>query len=63
MSLRAEQMRSGAEDCELLYLLKDRAAAQAQRLLDQVMRSFTDYETDPAAFDRAYEALLTALDS
>lgn len=63
MSLRAEQMRSGAEDCELLYLLKDRDAAQAQRLLDHVMRSFTDYETDPIAFDRAYEALLTALDS
>ena len=62
MSIRAEQMRAGAEDYELLYLLKDRDPVRAQQILDGIMRSFTDYETNPIAFDRAYQALLTALD-
>jgi len=62
MSIRAEQMRMGAEDCELLYWIAQRDRALADDLCAGAFTSFNDYVADPAAFERNYVRLLEAAD-
>lgn len=63
MSVRAERMRSGAEDCELLWMISDRDKAKADALCTNVMQSFNEYETGIAAFESNYVKLLETADS
>jgi len=63
MSLRAELMRSGVEDCNLLWMVSDKDKAKADELCLNVMRAFDDYETDIAAFEANYIKLLEAADN
>jgi len=61
-SMRHETMRDAVEDFELLTLLAERDAARAAALAERVVRAFTDYERDPAAFQRVRFELLQALE-
>jgi len=60
-SMRHEVMRDGVEDYELLVQLRQREAAQAGEIANKVIRTFTDYERDPAAFRAVRRELLAAL--
>lgn len=60
-SVRFEMMRAGCEDYELLGLLSAVAPQKAEAIWKRCVRSFTDYETDTAAFEAAYVDLLQAL--
>ena len=62
MSVRAERMRTGAEDCELLWMIADRDKAAADELCKGVMRAFDDYTADPCLFEDNYIRLLEAAD-
>jgi len=62
MSIRAEAMRLGAEDFELLRLIAARDQAKADVLCQSVLRSFDDYTTDIALFEKTYESILHTLD-
>jgi hypothetical protein len=61
-SMRHETMRDAVEDYELLALLAERDAAAAAALAGRVVRAFTDYERDPAAFQSVRLELLQALE-
>jgi len=63
MSIRAEQMRLGVEDCELLWMLEKADKAKADALCENVMRRFDDYTVDPLAFEANYIKLLNAADA
>lgn len=60
-SVRFEAMRAGCEDYELLYMLQQKDARTADRLIKRCIRSFTDYAEDAEIFSRVYEELLFAL--
>jgi hypothetical protein len=60
-SIRHEAMRDGIEDCELLKLLAARDPGRARDLAGSVVRTFTDYEREPAAFREVRRALLKTL--
>lgn len=62
LSIRAEQMRAGLEDCELLLAIAKKDKAKADALCTNVMRAFDDYTTDIAAFEENYLKLLQAAD-
>lgn len=61
LSMRLEAMRAGVEDYELLRTLRDHDPELAEDILASCMKSFTEVDTDPAAFDRAYRRLLEAV--
>jgi len=63
MSVRAERMRTGAEDCELLHMIADKDKAKADALCTNVLKSFDEYTTDVKAFDANYIKLLEAADA
>lgn len=61
LSMRLEAMRAGVEDYELLQSLRDHNPELAEDILSSCMKSFTEVNTDPAAFDRVYRRLLEAV--
>ena len=63
MSVRAERIRTGAEDCELLYIIADKDKAKADALCANVLTSFDTYTTDVNVFDTNYIKLLEAADA
>jgi hypothetical protein len=60
-SIRLEAMREGIEDYELLRVLKEKNPAEADRLANQAIRSFTDYMRDVPGFRGIEHQLLEAL--
>jgi hypothetical protein len=60
-SIRLEAMREGIEDYELLRVLKEKNPAEAERLVNQAIRSFTDYVRDVPGFRGTERQLLEAL--
>ena len=60
-SIRLEAMREGIEDYELLRVLRQKNPAEAERLSQAAVTSFTEYVRDPAAFRRIERRLLEAL--
>jgi len=62
MSIRAEQMRLGCEDCELLWMVEKADKRKADTLCKTVMRAFDDYTVDVDVFEANYRALLCAAD-
>jgi len=60
-SIRFEAMREGIEDYELLRLLKTKNPAEANRLAEAAIVSFTEYVRDPVAFRKLQRELLDAL--
>jgi len=62
MSIRAEAMRMGAEDCELLYIVADQDPEKANALCSEVFTAFNEYSTDPKAFAANAILLLEAAD-
>lgn len=60
--MRMEAARRGAEDAALLRQLLRRDPAAHALLVDRVFRSNTDYNDDPAEFDRVYEEFLRSLE-
>ena len=60
-SMRFEAQREGAEDCELLRMLKRRSPRKAETILRSVIHSFTDYANDVGVFRKARRKLLQAL--
>lgn len=60
-SIRLEAMREGIEDYELLRALKAKNPTQADQLAKAVIRDFTDYIRDPAAFRKLERQLLEEL--
>jgi len=60
-SIRFEAMREGIEDYELLRLLKTKNPAEANRLAEAAIVSFTEYVRDPVAFRKLQRELLEAL--
>jgi hypothetical protein len=61
-SIRHEAMRDGVEDYELLHTLSKTKPALAKAIADRIVRSFTDYERDPAQFRNVRLELLEAMD-
>jgi hypothetical protein len=60
-SIRLETMREGIEDYELLMSLRQKNPAMAEQLSQAVIKSFTHYVRDPAAFRVIERRLLEAL--
>jgi hypothetical protein len=54
-------MRQTSQDYEMLHMLQQRGG-DSKALCRQLVRGFTDYETDPAKFARARHRLMTELD-
>nr|MDD6335281.1 DUF4091 domain-containing protein [bacterium] len=63
MSVRAERMRAGAEDCEMLYMIDDADHDKAMEICFGALRAFDDYTTDVAVFEQNYIRLLEACDA
>lgn len=59
-SIRMETLLAGIEDYELLQELKANNGAEAHRLAQQVIPSFTGYVRDPAQFRKVELQLLSA---
>ncbi|MBQ8600276.1 MAG: DUF4091 domain-containing protein [Clostridia bacterium] len=62
MSIRAEQMRAGLEDCELLLAIAEKDPAKADELCTNVMCAFDDYTTDVLKFEENYRCILNTAD-
>jgi hypothetical protein len=60
-SIRYEALRDGAEDYELMRLLRAQDRIAAERLVSLAVHSFTDYVRDPALFREIERSLLEAL--
>lgn len=60
-SIRYEQMREGIMDYELLSMLKEKDAARATQLVNQVVFDFDSYETNVSVFQSIRKELLEAL--
>ncbi len=61
-SIRSHAQRAGAEDWELLNIVKKKNHALAEALVARACRSFNDYETDPAKLAAIRHDLLAAAD-
>ncbi len=60
--MRMEAARRGAEDAALLILLRHKDEEAHDALVQQVFRSNSDYNDDPAFFESVYEELLKKLE-
>ena len=60
-SMRLEAERRGAEDAALLYALLERDPAAHDALIRRILRSFNDYDSDPAMLEALHETLLQSL--
>lgn len=61
-SMRAHIQRSGAEDWELLNIIKEHDSELCQQLIAQGCRTFDDYETDSLVIDRLQLTILETVD-
>jgi len=59
-SIRMETFLAGIEDYELLHQLQTEHPAEASRLANRAIASFTDYVRDPVAFRKIESELLAA---
>ncbi|MFI3200358.1 MAG: DUF4091 domain-containing protein [Eubacteriales bacterium] len=62
LSMRLEAQRQGAEDCELLNLLKVKNYDVYQEILGSTFRKNDDYNADPTDFEETYCKLLQHLE-
>lgn len=62
-SIRLEALRDGVEDFELLKLLEKKDLKKARAICDSVVRSLTDYTSDPGEFRKARARLIKSLES
>lgn len=62
LSIRAELMRAGLEDCELLLAIAKKDKSKADKLCTNVMRAFDDYTTDVLKFEENYRRILEVAD-
>lgn len=60
-SMRAEMMKCGSEDYELLALLASRGEEAADAVCGLVFRAFDDCDNTPEVFEAAHDRLLEAL--
>ena len=60
-SVRLEAQREGAEDYELLKMLRDRRPSAAEKIILRVVQGFDQYTKDPAVLREARRQLLVAL--
>lgn len=61
LGMRLEAQRRGAEDYELLLLLKSSKPMEYERLMKKTLRSFSDYNADTEAFEETRRELLSLL--
>ncbi|MEG1925596.1 MAG: DUF4091 domain-containing protein [Ruthenibacterium sp.] len=61
LSMRLEASRRGAEDAELLQVLRDKNTVKHDALVARVFRTNTDYNDNPEEFETVSEDLLRAL--
>lgn len=61
-SVRYEAQRKGAEDYELLKLIKERDMGIYNKLINRVFRSNNDYLRDAAEFEKIREEMLSILE-
>ena len=61
-TIRSHAQRAGAEDWELLQILKQYAPEEAAALVERGCRTFTDYERDGDVVDAIRRDILAALD-
>ncbi|MGL4344930.1 MAG: DUF4091 domain-containing protein [Cellulosilyticaceae bacterium] len=61
LSMRLEAQRRGAEDCELLNMLRDRDFERYTEIISSVFQDNQHYNSDVDAFEKYYEMLLEAL--
>lgn len=59
--MRAEMMKCGSEDYELLALLASRGEAAADAVCRSVFRAFDDCDNTPEVFEAAHDRLLEVL--
>lgn len=60
-SIRFEALRDGVEDFEMLRLLQRKDPGTADKVMNCVMRSWTDYTLDPVHFHKARMQMLKQL--
>ena len=61
-SIRAHAQRSGAEDWELISIIKEKDAKFADEIVEKACRTFNDYERDWETFDKLKLAILNEAD-
>lgn len=61
ISMRLESQRQGAEDCELLNILREKDFSVYQNLMKNVFRSNSEYNSNIDDFEKSYDDLLGAL--
>ena len=61
-SIRAHAQRAGAEDWELLSIIKEKDPKTAELLVERACRTFDDYERDFRVFDELKRAVLEEAD-
>ena len=61
-SMRAEMMKSGTEDYEMLRTLAEKDPVKADAVCSSVFRAFNDCDNDPTVFDNARGMLIDALE-
>ena len=61
-SIRAHVQRAGAEDWELISIIKNNAPNTADELVERACRTFNDYERDWSVFDALRREILTEAD-
>jgi len=61
ISMRLESQRQGAEDCELLNILREKDFSTYQKLVKNVFKTNSDYNSNVNDFEQSYDELLMAL--
>ena len=61
ISMRLEAQRRGAEDCELLNLLREKDMVAYNEIISHVFKSNQEYLSNTNEFELWYERLLCAL--
>ena len=61
-SMRAHAQRSGAEDWELLSIIKEKNPTVAEKLVERACRTMDDYERDWKIFDSLKKEVLEEAD-
>jgi hypothetical protein len=61
-SMRIIAFREGMQDRTLLQMLSENNSTEADNIMDDIARSATDWEDDPAAYYQARKDILDALD-
>lgn len=61
-SIRAHVQRAGAEDWELISMIKEKDPVTADKLVEKACRTFDDYERDWSIFDSLKRTVLEEAD-